>query len=886
MFLKEGGAGGHMQHPFDLPDVKTGEDLKDFFDQAAEVVKKSQAVKIDGVNVSFKLISDRKDRKEFAVDRGSTKPIDIEGISIDRVGERFPEGHGMRPAIKTLLSIFNEALPKIEPELKKLGMWGNPTIFLNTEYVSETTNVTEYDHSFLAIHGVNQFYEKTNSRTGVQRPGLVRPDGLKDPSVEVLYDPLILQKLADKVRPIAEKYDFEVYTTVPTSFKKEAEIDFKNTLEEPFTVVFDEEDEITKSLGDWLKEVDNPRHIFITRPDGKKIGALSKEVYTTILDGKPIISLVRDEEDVMPAIAGAVFYHATRVLGNDILNALTSPMGDVMNHEGVVIRHKKFGQKPVKITGEFILGGMRTNFQESKEYSENFINEVLDVFLEKLGQEKKIVLYPGRFQPMGKHHLEVFRKLEKEHGVGNVYIITSNNVKLPKSPLNFEEKKQIMLRHGIPEEQILFAESPYRGQELDKYFDPSNTIAVYAVGKKDMDEDPRFSNLDGVTKSGSPAWYKSYEKNKDNLEAIDKHGYVAVAPHVCITLKNGDEMCGTSIRNAMKNLDEESFEDLMGWFDQDIYDMIQNKISESPRDLSELISLKKSSDKGENESFDKFMEEYRRITPQTNPFDPRLRVWYMGKSEESDNHCLVQTEMRPSSEYIYLASIHTTPRGECESKGYASKVMNTIIEMADTFGVAMALNPVPFGSERLGVKDLENWYYKAGFRQDQDIGGEWVRKPNKPMEPLRLSEAIFSLIEEVYSERQRDWACSQIDDPDELTKPQAEEMCSSKIKEEEELEELKTGAGDSGVYSNTPGPPKANCRQCCKQCNCSPKPRRPRASFSSDDDPFEFDPIEETSGAGAAGGYSLPLGQKPKRFNSPRPKVKGIKIYTRRSKGN
>jgi len=733
MFLKEGGAGGHMQHPFDLADVKTGKDLKDFFDQAAEVVKKSQAVKIDGVNVSFKLISDKKGRKEFAVDRGSTKPIDIEGISIDRVGERFPEGHGMRPAIKTLLSIFNEALPKIEPELKKLGMWDNPTIFLNTEYVSETTNVTEYDHSFLAIHGVNQFYEKTNSRTGIQRPGLIRPEGLKDPSVEVSYDSKVLQRLADKVQPFAKKYDFEVYTTVPTSFKKEAEINFKNTLDQPFTVVFDGEDEITQSLGDWLEEVDNPRHIFIKKENGKKIGALSKEVYTTILNGTPITSLIPNEEDVKPAIAGAVFYHATRMLGNDILNALTSPMGDVMNHEGVVIRHKKFGQKPVKITGEFILGGMRTSFQESKEYSEDFINEVLDVFLEELGQkEKTIVLYPGRFQPMGKHHLSVFRELEEKWGRGNVYIITSDKVNLPKSPLNFEEKKQIMIKHGIPEEQILFAKSPYRGKELDNYFDPENTVAIYAVGKKDMDEDPRFANLDGVTKGGNFAWYKDYERNKDDLEVYNKHGYVMVSPHVSMEIDGFGEMCGSTIRACLQNLTPEVFEKLMGWSDEGIYNMVRDKIAQPPENISEMI---------------------------------------------------------------------------------------------------------------------------------------------------------FEIIKEVYSERQRGWACSQIDDPDELTKSQAEEMCSSKIKEEEELEELKTGTGDSGFYSNTPGPPRADCKQCCKQCNCPPKPRpRSRASFNSDEDPF--DPIEEISGAGAAGGYSLPLGQKPKRFNSPRPKVKGIKIYTRRSKGN
>ena len=75
-----------------------------------------------------------------------------------RVDDRFPEGHGMRPAIKTLLSILNEALPTIKSELETLGMWDNPAMFLNTEYVEGTTNVTEYDENFLAIHGLNQFY--------------------------------------------------------------------------------------------------------------------------------------------------------------------------------------------------------------------------------------------------------------------------------------------------------------------------------------------------------------------------------------------------------------------------------------------------------------------------------------------------------------------------------------------------------------------------------------------------------------------------------------------------------------------------------------------------------------------------------------------------------
>ena len=53
-----GGAAGHMSHPFDLNSVDTGNDLLDFFEKAKKFVEKQDAaaVKIDGVNVSFKVV--------------------------------------------------------------------------------------------------------------------------------------------------------------------------------------------------------------------------------------------------------------------------------------------------------------------------------------------------------------------------------------------------------------------------------------------------------------------------------------------------------------------------------------------------------------------------------------------------------------------------------------------------------------------------------------------------------------------------------------------------------------------------------------------------------------------------------------------------------------
>ena len=208
-----GGAAGHMDHPFDLEWVNSGSDLLQFFDKAKNFIDdaKGGSVKIDGVNVSFKVV-ETPEGHQFAVDRGSMKEIDISGITIARFEERFPEGHGMRAAISKLLTILNAALGDVEPELKALGMWDDPSMFLNTEYVEGTTNVTEYDENFLAIHGLNQFYQrvaksgpsKGNVRPGAERPTMINPKNgkevsIKDPSVEVPYNPQVMGRLIEKL---------------------------------------------------------------------------------------------------------------------------------------------------------------------------------------------------------------------------------------------------------------------------------------------------------------------------------------------------------------------------------------------------------------------------------------------------------------------------------------------------------------------------------------------------------------------------------------------------------------------------------------------------------------------------------------------------------------
>ncbi len=575
-----GGAAGHMNHPFDLPIVKNGSDLIEFFKDAADILTAGPgSVKIDGVNVSFKLV-DGPRGKEFAVDRGSLKPIDVEGITVDRIGERFPEGHGMRGALADLLSIFNDALPAIEPELKKLGLYDDPTKFFNTEYVKGTTNVLQYDEDFLAIHGVNQFYEKTSRLKGkAQRPGAERPINpatdkpIKDPSREVSYDTNTLLSLIKKVNPYAERQGFKIYGDVPT--EKVGDISFDSTLASDFTVVFSDEDKITKPLRDWLNAAQNTKGKKFQLVDGRKIDVLSKFVYMNVLAGTPLTRLVDNADDAKLAVDAAVFYHATRLLGNDIMNSLTSPMGDIENHEGVIVRDDKFGSKPVKITGEFIVKGLETSFPRGEVNEQN-----------EGGLKRIIAIYPGRFQPMGRHHAEVFKKIQEEYGEENSFIATSDVVKPPKSPFNFAEKQMIIAAHGLDPANIVKTKNPYAAAEILSAFDPTRTAVVYLVGDKDMRESPRFANLGGLTKAGTPRYFRRFDSEVE-LEGYEDHGYVAVAPHVSINIPGYGEMSGTALRQALKDADFDDFKEIMDISSKTIYELIKNKLGALEKKLDE-----------------------------------------------------------------------------------------------------------------------------------------------------------------------------------------------------------------------------------------------------------------------------------------------------------
>jgi len=348
--LNEGGAAGHMAHPFDLSKVKTGTDLvKVFADSVKSLQENPAAVKIDGVNTTLKIVT-KNGKQQFALDRGSMNPLDVSGITVDDLGSRFAEGHGMLKLGKEVLDAFNACFSSIKSELSSMGMLKDPTILLNVETVigneSGKTNVIAYKENFFVVHGLLKSEQVTPKRRA-QR--------------EISGGGANIEKMVQKCKPIMQKMGYGIYGVIPTTVKKS--ITFTQPLNTSFAVKYSDEKTETKSIKQWLSQAKNPINDKVMLDTGKAEPAMTKKNYLAILNQTVNLEdLTTDKKEQKKLIDGAIMWHATRLMGNEVIKNLGSDVGDVAEHEGIVIRDPKIAPVPFKIVGEFIVSGLESSF--------------------------------------------------------------------------------------------------------------------------------------------------------------------------------------------------------------------------------------------------------------------------------------------------------------------------------------------------------------------------------------------------------------------------------------------------------------------------------------------------------------------------------------------
>ena len=200
---------------------------------------------------------------------------------------------------------------------------------------------------------------------------------------------------------------------------------------------------------------------------------------------------------------------------------------------------------------------------------------------------KKVVIYPGRFQPMLSHHAEVFKQLKSQFPDAEIYVGTSDKVEAPKSPFNFKEKQAIATAHGVPADHVLMAARPYHKDDYAKYFDENKTIIIFAVGEKDLDRFP-FGNVDAKTGldmtvkgEARPKYYQKINTLQADPRPMSDRGYITLAP----TIMTGDEIASASaFRQALIDAPDETaakqvFQKQFGNYDDKIFKLIYSKVT-------------------------------------------------------------------------------------------------------------------------------------------------------------------------------------------------------------------------------------------------------------------------------------------------------------------
>lgn len=212
--------------------------------------------------------------------------------------------------------------------------------------------------------------------------------------------------------------------------------------------------------------------------------------------------------------------------------------------------------------------------------------------LREAGGRRVVAVFPGRFQPFHAGHKEVYDKLVGKFGAANVFLSTTDDTSSFKSPFTFNEKRLIMTRLcGIPGANIIQTSAPYSVPEVG--LDGTTTVLLFAVSEKDMQDDARFTFVDGETamkKDGTPQYLQKFPGAVEDCDSLASHGYVIEVPVETFTIFDKPVTSATQVRELLVADEAEAkdaFEQLYGKFDQELFDMIRNRIEAKTLSLTE-----------------------------------------------------------------------------------------------------------------------------------------------------------------------------------------------------------------------------------------------------------------------------------------------------------
>ena len=213
-------------------------------------------------------------------------------------------------------------------------------------------------------------------------------------------------------------------------------------------------------------------------------------------------------------------------------------------------------------------------------------NYLVETFLLQEAVTQKVVVYGGRFQPFHAGHYKTYKHLCSVFGTKNVYIASSNVQDSGKSPLSFNEKRDIAVKiFGVSPSKFIQVKNPYQPVEILRDFDTTNTALIVALGDKDA------MRLGGQ-------YFKPYTNDKD-MEGYMTKGYV-------YSKTPSNSFGATDVRNMFRsNLSaaekEKQFQKFFGKYNKDVFQMLNKGLNETkefiPGGLSKGMTLAQIADK-------------------------------------------------------------------------------------------------------------------------------------------------------------------------------------------------------------------------------------------------------------------------------------------------
>ena len=170
--LFEGGAYGHMNHPFDDKDLTFG-DLKKIVDlglQGRLDLEESPTEKTDGQNLMITL---KKDKLLAARNKGQIKDKGKKAMDVVAVARKFQGRGDIKDAFVFAMQDLKKMVGKLSDAQKKkiFDEGGN---FVNLEIIyPPTKNVIDYDKRLLQFHGATKYDENGNPKGQVRDGGRI-----------------------------------------------------------------------------------------------------------------------------------------------------------------------------------------------------------------------------------------------------------------------------------------------------------------------------------------------------------------------------------------------------------------------------------------------------------------------------------------------------------------------------------------------------------------------------------------------------------------------------------------------------------------------------------------------------------------------------------------